>query len=85
MRRIASPHELRDFPGLLTRRQLQIAQHVVAGHTARYIARELCLSPRTVETHIENMRHKLGCANRTELVVCFLQADMHRSSRAGQS
>lgn len=46
---------------------------------------KLCLSPPTVETHIENMRHKLGCANRTELVVCFLQEDMHRSARAGQS
>lgn len=83
VRRLASPHELQAFPGILTRRQLQIAQHLVAGHTARYIAGELCLSPRTVETHIENMRHKLGCANRTELVVCFLQADMQRSSRSG--
>jgi DNA-binding CsgD family transcriptional regulator len=51
----------------LTTRQLEIARHVVVGKTSREIARELALSPRTVESHIEALKIRLDCANRCQL------------------
>ena len=37
------------------------------GHTSREIADMLVISPRTVERHRENLRHKLGLRNRVDL------------------
>lgn len=61
---------------LLTERQLEIAKHVITGQTARQIAHCLGLSARTVETHIDNMKSRLGCANKTELLVQFSRLGM---------
>ena len=36
------------------------------GHTNREIARELFLSPRTVEMHVGSILLKLGCRSRAE-------------------
>jgi DNA-binding CsgD family transcriptional regulator len=55
--------------GPLTPRQLEIARHVVAGRTAREISQLLDLSRRTVETHVDNIKSRLGCMNKTELVL----------------
>ncbi|SDG41684.1 regulatory protein, luxR family [Paraburkholderia phenazinium] len=64
----------------LTGRQLEIAQYVIAGQTSREIAHRLGLSARTVETHIDNMRSRLGCVNKTELVVRFSHLGMIQGS-----
>ena len=66
--------------GPLTPRQLEIARHVVAGRTAREISECLHLSRRTVETHVDNMKSKLGCMNRAELVLRFSQLGIPESS-----
>ncbi|MGI4814163.1 MAG: response regulator transcription factor [Janthinobacterium lividum] len=47
--------------GPLTPRQSEIARHVIAGRTAREISQRLDLSRRTIETHVDNMKSKLGC------------------------
>ncbi len=52
--------------GGLTRRELEILRLVAVGRTNREIARDLVLSPRTVEMHVRNMLAKLGCRSRTE-------------------
>ena len=36
------------------------------GHTSREIARELFLSPRTVESHVANILLKLDCRSRAD-------------------
>ncbi|WP_374193450.1 response regulator transcription factor [Trinickia mobilis] len=55
--------------GSLTPRQLEIARHIIAGRTASEISQRLGLSRRTIETHVDNMKSKLGCMNRTELIL----------------
>ena len=50
----------------LTRRGVEVVRLVAMGHTNREIARELFLSPRTVEMHVGGILLKLGCRSRAE-------------------
>ena len=52
----------------LTSRQLDVLRGVARGLTDKEIARELSLSPRTVEMHVARTLAALGCANRAEAV-----------------
>ncbi len=52
----------------LTKRQLDCLTLLSKGLTAKEIARKLNISFRTVEKHIDAMRERLGCKNRTEIV-----------------
>ena len=57
----------RDLDGVgLTRRELEVIRLVAVGRTNREIARELFLSPRTVDMHVRNVLAKLDCRSRTE-------------------
>jgi DNA-binding CsgD family transcriptional regulator len=51
----------------LTARELQVARLVVDRKTNPEIAAGLFLSPKTVESHLRNMFHKLSVASRVEL------------------
>ena len=53
----------------LTERERLVLQHVADGDTDAEIAEALCISVRTVKTHIQNMRSKTGFRNRTQLAV----------------
>lgn len=52
----------------LSRRERQILQGVVEGHTSVEIARTLNLSPKTVETYRARLMHKLGVADFAALI-----------------
>ena len=52
--------------GLLSRRELEVLGRLADGLTDREIAEALVISPRTVETHVSNILHKLGVRNRAE-------------------
>ena len=52
----------------LTERELEVLRLVALGHTSSEIAKQLYISPRTVETHRANLQGKLGLAGRPELV-----------------
>jgi len=52
----------------LTNRELQVFQLIGAGLSTKKIAPRLFLSVKTVETHRENIKHKLCLANSVELV-----------------
>jgi ATP/maltotriose-dependent transcriptional regulator MalT len=52
--------------GSLTRREIEVVRLVARGNTSRQIARELFLSPRTVESHVASILLKLDCRTRTD-------------------
>ena len=52
--------------GGLTRREVEVVRLVAMGHTNREIARQLFLSPRTVEMHVGSILVKLDCRSRAD-------------------
>ena len=60
----------------LTGRESQILALIADGHTSREIADMLVISPRTVERHRENLRHKLGLRNRVDLTRYAIRAGL---------
>lgn len=52
----------------LTSRQLEVLQRVAMGHTDKQIARELQLSPRTIEMHVAGAMRALAGKTRAEAV-----------------
>jgi DNA-binding NarL/FixJ family response regulator len=51
-----------------TKRENEILHYLLKGYTAKNIARALFISKRTVEHHIENMKHKSCCDSTIELI-----------------
>jgi DNA-binding NarL/FixJ family response regulator len=51
----------------LSDRELEVFQLIGQGETTRQIADKLHLSPKTVETYRENIKHKMNLENATEL------------------
>jgi len=52
--------------GGLTRREVEVIRLVATGRTNREIARELFLSPRTIEMHVGSILLKLDCRSRAD-------------------
>ena len=52
----------------LSKMQVECLYYFVLGMTSKEIARKLSLSSRTVEHYIENIKIKLNCSSRSELV-----------------
>jgi DNA-binding NarL/FixJ family response regulator len=66
-------HTLADQGGLLTERERQIAEHIVAGRSNREIAAEMHLSPDTVKGYVARIVRKLGATNRVDAVARYLR------------
>ena len=60
----------RPCDGQLTNREIEVLRFVVRGLTSRQIAEELNISPRTVETHRQNIMEKLNIRTATALA-CY--------------
>lgn len=59
--------------GQLTNRELQVLELLGDGKTTREIAVELSVSPKTVETHRENIKAKLNLQSATKLMCYAVQ------------
>jgi DNA-binding NarL/FixJ family response regulator len=57
-----------EYPAGLTAREVEVLRLVARGLTNAEIARELYLSPRTVNAHLNSVYHKLGLASRAAAV-----------------
>lgn len=59
----------------LTTREEDVVECLLTGQTAKQTARQLDISPRTVERHLENIKEKLRCKTKFELVNIY---NLHR-------
>ena len=61
--------KLTSYPGIrLSKRQSQCLYHVLRGKSAVAIAKILGLSPKTVEYYIDEIKNKMRCQNKSELI-----------------
>lgn len=67
----AADHPLAD----LSDREHEVLRHLGDGLTDREIASRLGISPRTVETHVGSILHKLGVKNRAQAARRYLEAN----------
>jgi DNA-binding CsgD family transcriptional regulator len=56
---------VRQSPGSLSKRELQVLRLLAAGKTNRAIAEELFISEKTVARHVSNIFDKVGVSSRT--------------------
>jgi DNA-binding NarL/FixJ family response regulator len=57
----------------LTGKEMQVLRLAASGRSNKEIARELALSPRTVQTHLASVFSKMGVVSRTEAVIKALK------------
>jgi DNA-binding NarL/FixJ family response regulator len=60
-------------PELLTTREAQVLELVVAGLSNKEIAAALCISPHTAANHVANIMNKLGLDSRTAVAAWALR------------
>ena len=68
--------EARDRISTLSAREREVLEWLSEGSSNKVIARELDISPRTVEIHRANMMHKLGARHAAEAVRLKLEAKL---------
>jgi len=59
----------------LSDREEEVLRHLADGLTDKEIAERLGISPRTVETHVGSVLHKLGVKNRAQAARRYLESD----------
>jgi len=59
----------------LTRREAECMLYLIRGKTVAMIADDLKLSPRTVEFYVKNLKDKMHCKNRPELIDKMLHSN----------
>ncbi len=69
----------------MTDREIEILSHAARGLTNKQIAKELFISDRTVQGHLQNIYQKLHVATRTEAVTAAVTRGLITLSEGGQS
>ncbi len=67
-----------DRTSALTEREIEVLRLAASGSSNREIARELGLSPRTIQAHMANIFGKLEVGSRTEAVMAGLRRGLIR-------
>lgn len=68
----------------LTQREYECFNEIMLGKTITQAAVKLEISPRTVEFYLKNMRIKLQCHTRSELVQALLKSELMLNVQAPQ-
>jgi two-component system NarL family response regulator len=66
---------------LLTQREREIVRLIGSGESNKAIARELCITERTVKAHLTGIFRKLGVADRVRLALRVASRPEHRSEQ----
>jgi two-component system, NarL family, response regulator LiaR len=69
----------------MTDREIEILSHAARGLTNKQIAKDLFISDRTVQGHLQNIYQKLHVATRTEAVTAAVTRGLITLSEGGQS
>ena len=69
----ASAAKIRDHAALLTAREREVLEFLVAGHPNKVIAHRMSISPRTVEIHRSRVMEKMQARSLSELVRMALE------------
>ena len=64
----AAGHDSSEFGYNLTPKEFEIFRFIGQGKTSREIGKLLNISPKTVESHKNKLKDKIGCSNPTELI-----------------
>lgn len=59
----------------LSKREKDVAKYLTKGYTASQVAKELFISARTVENHLERIKDKLHCHSKSELTRKVLELE----------
>jgi DNA-binding NarL/FixJ family response regulator len=70
------PKQLRELPGGLTRRELEVLLALVVGQSNQAIADELGISAKTVGHHVEHVYRKAGVRSRAAATVWAFERDL---------
>jgi len=62
----------------LTKKELECVVHLISGNSIRQIANKQNVSIRTIEKHIENIKNKSDCENRSEIIEFALSLGLDR-------
>lgn len=62
---------------VISKREMDCIKLLLQGKTARAIGAELFISPRTVESHLENVKDKLLCRSKSELIAKLLKMQIN--------
>lgn len=74
LRRVTEGRNLdQNFVQGLTNRELEVFELIGQGNTRQQIASKLFISPRTVETHRQNIKQKLNLQNSAQLIRSAIQ------------
>lgn len=60
----------------LTKREIQVAHLMIEGKTAKESASYLDISTRTVESYIENIKDKLACNRKGDLIMKLIKSEL---------
>jgi two-component system NarL family response regulator len=77
------PRTTHDELTLLTERERQIVKLIGSGESNKQIARELCITERTVKAHLTGIFRKLGVADRVRLALRVAARPDYQSERVG--
>ena len=66
----------RDPVDTLSEKEFKVFLALASGQSVQEIAEVMSLSPRTVGTHLYNIKHKLNAANSAELALIAMRAGL---------
>jgi two-component system nitrate/nitrite response regulator NarL len=68
--------EVNELGRFLTKRELEVLEHIVRGESSKYLAKQMNISYSTARTHIQNILAKLGVHSRLEALVFAVEHDL---------
>lgn len=69
----------------MTDRELRVFYLLGSGKSAREIAKQLRISVKTIESHRDHIKRKIGCDDNSELVHCAFESRIEARQVAGRS